>query len=54
MKSGWRTYDGPSGTLERDDEGRGPAGLVAFITEAEVGVILGDEEARDQYPANVK
>lgn len=37
-----RTYHGPAGTLERDDEGRGAAGLVALIAEPEIGVVLWD------------
>ena len=48
------TYDGPAGALERDDEGGGAPRLVALVAEPEIGVVLWDEEARDQYPADVE
>ena len=54
---GWTrtgTYDSPTSALERDDEGRGAARLVALVTKPEIGVVLRDEEARDQYPPHVE
>ena len=54
MRMRERTYDSPAGALERDDEGGGAARLVALVPKPEIGVVLGDQEARDQDPADVE
>ena len=48
------TYHCPPGARERDDEGGGAAGLVATVAETESVVVCGDEEAGDEYPANIE